>query len=178
MSSPLLDVGHVVRTDAGLAGLWQPEGFADVLGLDDWEDRVSDNVALEQRIAGGLFVPLNVGGDGSWQVMVRSGGLSDREAQYLLVASDPYLLESLGVVELGGLENVGGYVGGGIRVPLAAGRYRVQVNLVDWDAEPGSRTSDGSPAADALADFVVLVTPEAHPSQGYRTSVETFERPS
>jgi hypothetical protein len=76
------------------------------------------------------------------------------------------------------LEQVGSHGGGAVRIPLAAGRYRVQVNLIEWDAEPGSVTADGLPTASALPDFIVLVEPETHLSADYRVSVETFERPA
>jgi hypothetical protein len=161
-----------------MCGLWQPEGFADVLGIGDWEDRVADSEALGRRITDGLFVPLNVGGDGGWQVDLRSDGLSSRKERHLLVSSDPYLLVSEGVVELGGLEQVGRYSGGAVRIPLRPGRYRVCVNLIEWDAEPGSTRADGSPTSEALPDFVVIAEPESHRTAGYRVHLETFDRPA
>ncbi|GLY07873.1 hypothetical protein [Actinoplanes sp. NBRC 101535] len=178
MSSPPLNTYHVIRTDAGLGALWQPEGFSDISSLEEWEDKVSRNESIEQNIRNGIFVPLNVGGDGSWQVAIRNGGLSGRENKFLLVASEAYLLKSRGTVELGGLENVGGYVGGGIKIPLSPGAYTVQVNLIEWDAEPGSSDADGMPTESALPDFVILISHAPKEAVRYRTSVETFERPA
>jgi len=178
MSAESLDISFVVRTDAGLCGIWQPERFSGVVSLGDFEREVSDEAALSRHVAAGAFVPLNVGGDGSFQVAVRDTGVTDREAPYVLVSSAPYLLESRGVVELGGLENVGGYVGGAQRVPLSPGRYQVLVHLIDWESEPGSTADGGGPAAHALPDFVVHVMPEPEGEASYRTSIETFEKPA
>lgn len=102
MISNDLDVSHVVRTNAGLCGLWQPERFVEVVSLDDFERELADEAALLRHIREGAFVPLNVGGDGSFTVAVRSSGLVQREFPHVLVSSEPYLLESRGSVELGG----------------------------------------------------------------------------
>jgi hypothetical protein len=42
---------------------------------------------------------------------------------------------------------------------LANGAYAVDVYPINWEAEPGSRTSDGKRTADALPEFVVLFKP-------------------
>lgn len=178
MSETSHESSHVMETSAGLCGLWQPERFAGVDELDTWEDEVADDAALVRHIEAGAFVPLNVGGDGSFQAIVREGGLTDREDQYRLVSSDPYLLVSYGVVHLGGLENVGPYIGDSHAMPLADGRYSARVHLIDWKAEPGAVSEDGEPTGKALPDFVVEVNSEPSPSPRYRTAVETFERPS
>jgi hypothetical protein len=169
------EVAQVVTTDAGMAALWQPEHFAQVTGLSVWEREVAEPAALRGHIAAGALVPLNVGGDGTFQIVVRrGGGLTDRERRYVLVSSPPYQLVSRGAVALGGLQDVGGP---GFEVPLDAGRYPVVVHLVDWGAEPGARNPDGTPAAHALADFVVEVQEPAGAEPAFRTSEETFERP-
>lgn len=178
MISNDLDVSHVVRTNAGLCGLWQPERFVEVVSLDDFERELADEAALLRHIREGAFVPLNVGGDGSFTVAVRSSGLVQREFPHVLVSSEPYLLESRGSVELGGLENVGGYVGGSQPIGLAVGRYKVLVHLIDWEAEPGAIGDDGEPSAHALPDFVVHISPKPQGVNEYRTSIETFDRPA
>lgn len=60
---------------------------------------------------------------------------------------------------------------------LAAGRYLVLVNLLDWKADPDSVGSDGRPLPSGLPDFLVLIRPEEPATSEYRTAVETFERP-
>lgn len=175
MSDSAYESSFVVTTDAGMCALWQPEHFSRVDDLDSWEVQVADDAALMRHAQAGAFVPLNVGGDGSFQVVVRQGGLTDRESRFRLVSSDPYLLVSKGTVHLGGLENVGPYVGGAHAIRLSAGRYSVRIHLIDWKAEPGAATKDGEPTEEALPDFVVEASPESSSPPSYRTAVETFE---
>ncbi|MEV4640470.1 hypothetical protein AB0J80_24315 [Actinoplanes sp. NPDC049548] len=164
---------HVARTDAGMCALWQPEHFTAVTDLDSWENEVAEDDRLVAHMRDGAFVPLNVGGDGSWQVVVRRGGLTARESRYRLVSSEPYLLVSRGAVALGGLEDVGDDPP--TMLPLEAGRYAVTVHLIEWDAEPGALGPEGNPTERALSDFVVEVG--AAGDGPYRTRVETFDRP-
>jgi hypothetical protein len=177
-----LHISALVATSAGLCGLWQPQRFDHITELDMWEDEVADDAALAGHISAGAFVPINVGGDGAFQVELRGvegpGRLTSRERTYLLVSSEPYLLVSEGSLELGGLEAVGGYSGADkIQVPLDAGRYSVIVHLIEWEAEPGSRDESGKPSASALPDFIVEIFEEPPGGLIYRSKVETFERP-
>ena len=177
MSNPTFEISRVISTDAGMCGVWQPEHFEHVTSLDVWEDEVSEPDALEGHIEAGAFVPLNVGGDGIFQLTLRVGERNAREKKYTLVSSEPYLLVSRGTVALGGLENVGPYGGGADEIPLESGRYMVVVHLVDWKAEPGSMDTEGNPTAVALPDFLVEMAPEAGLVPIYRRRVETFDRP-
>ncbi|MEU1051926.1 hypothetical protein ABZ397_05105 [Streptomyces sp. NPDC005876] len=177
-----LDVSHAVATSAGLFGVWRASAFDHVNELDQWENEVAEDSALERQISVGAFVPINIGGNGAFQVAVRGveapGNLSQRERSYLLVSSDPYLLVSDGVLELGGLESVGNYAGGEkVKIRLDNGRYAAIVHLVDWQAEPGGRGLDGNPSAGALPDFIVEIFAEVPGGLKYRTKVETFNRP-
>lgn len=165
----------VVRTDAGMCAVWRPEHFTAVDTLDAWEDEVAEDGALTGHIVAGALVPLNVGGDGAFQVTIRLGGPTAREERYVLVSSQPYLLVSEGTLALGGLENVGSYVGGATMLPMPAARYAVTVHLIDWKAEPGAVTADGQPAESALPDFLVTLAAETVPTT-YRSSVQTFDR--
>lgn len=177
-----LDVSHAVATNAGLFGIWRASAFDHVNELDEWEGEVSEDSALERQISVGAFVPINIGGNGAFQIAMRGvespGRLSERERSYLLISSEPYLLISGGMLELGGLESVGNYAGGEkVEIPLDSGRYSVVVHLVDWQAEPGGRGPDGNPSAGALPDFIVEIFADVHDEPKYRTKVETFERP-
>jgi hypothetical protein len=177
-----LKISALVATSAGLCGLWQPQRFLDVTELETFEDEVADNAALERHIRAGAFVPINVGGDGAFQVELRGvegpGRLSSRERTYRLVSSEPYLLISEGSVELGGLEAVGGYSGADkTEASLDPGRYAVVVHLIEWEAEPGSRDEHGEPTASALPDFIVEIFEERPGELTYRSKVRTFERP-
>ncbi|WP_406172752.1 hypothetical protein [Streptomyces sp. NBC_00996] len=173
---------ETVGTSAGMFALWRLSRFASVTDLDDWEDEVADDESLGEAVQEGALVPINIGGDGAYQFTVRGvsalGGLTQREARYRLVSSQPYLLVSDGLVGLGGLEAVGEYTGADrLRIPLDPGRYEVQVHLIDWKAEPGALAADGRPTKDALGDFVVEICREApETGLGYRQSLETFTR--
>ena len=177
MSDPVFEGSYVVSTSAGMCGLWQPEHFAQVVDEDAWEDDVSEDDALETHIRLGAFVPLNIGGGGSFQVTIREGGPTALEGRYTLVLSEPYLLVSRGAIEVGGLENVGPYLGGAQEAPIAAGRYLVRVRLIDWKADPASVGPDGGPTASALPDFLVEIYPVPDEATSFRSSVHTFERP-
>ncbi|WP_018348253.1 hypothetical protein [Longispora albida] len=164
-----------------MCALWQPEAFAGV-NEDSWEDELAEDEALVRHIEAGTFVPLNVGGDGAFQAIIRIGTdlvpLTEAEIEYRLVSSSPYLLESRGTVAVGGLEDIGGDAGADpLRIGLEPGRYRVIVHLVDWAADPNSAGPDGEPLPDALPDFVIQIAEEAPGLQDYRRNVETFERP-
>lgn len=162
--------------------LWRLSRFAEVTELDQWEDEIADEESLTEAIKEGALVPINIGGDGTYQFTVRGvpaiGGLTEREARYRLVSSQPYLLVSDGLVGLGGLEAVGDYTGvDPVSIPLESGRYTVQVHLIDWKAEPGSTGSDGKPIQHALGDFVIEICRErSEDTREYRRSVVTFTR--
>jgi hypothetical protein len=176
-----LNVSRAGATDAGMFGIWRTSVFAHVSELDQWEDEVAEDSALARQIADGAFVPLNIGGGGAFQAAVRGvespGQLSEREREYLLVSSEPYLLISDGELELGGLEGVGNYSGAEtVGISLDSGQYAVVVHLLDWQAEPGSRGSGGEPSPNALPDFIVEIFADSRERSGYRAKVETFER--
>lgn len=157
--------------------IWQPESFS-FPEFEDWEDWATEDENVAESVGAGTVVPINVGGDGVFQIVVRwgeGGDLTDRERAFVLVSSEPYLLVSEGSFALGGLEDVGDAEPKAENfVSLAKGRYAVQVHLVDWKADPGSVDSNGKPGPDALPDFVVLIGDEV--AGPYRTSVQTFNR--
>ncbi|WP_125591398.1 hypothetical protein [Amycolatopsis balhimycina] len=182
MESVPQEISRVVRTSAGLCAVWQPEAFKSM--EDDfelWEDWATENHEIEKSISRGIFVPLNVGGDGVFQVTVRVGSpeldLTESERRYRLVESEPYLFTSLGSFAVGGIEDICDVDRvAENRFPLAEGRYSVVVNLIDWKADPNSIGSDGRPLPSALPDFLVLVRPEVSSAGNFRTKVETFVR--
>lgn len=177
MEAEVWQAGHILSTSAGMFGLWQPERFEGVRSLDAWEDEVSDDSALSLHIEAGAFVPINVGGDGTFQISVRNAPRNTREERYTLVSSEPYLLVSKGSLALGGLENVGSYIGGATIFSVPEGRYAMTVHLIDWKAEPRSVGTDGNPSDSALPDFIVVLEPETAPGAAYRSILETFVRP-
>ncbi|MFD5270409.1 hypothetical protein [Streptomyces sp. NPDC058335] len=174
-----------MATDAGMLVMWDPKRFEAVADYDTWEDELLEDEDIVRHIRAGALVPLNVGGDGAFGVLVRSGTadaparLTDRETAHQLVASQPYLFVARGRALVGGIEDVSADGSDDvIECLVPEGRHTVIVHLIDWQAEPGSQGEDGRPVPGALPDFVVLINP-AQPSQGaYRTAVQTFEAPN
>jgi hypothetical protein len=134
-----------VRTDAGMLSVWCPRPFASVGGYDAWEQHVNDR--LQEAIANGELVPVNIGSDGAWgvRVAVAPDGLTERERTYAVVTSEPYLLVvSGGEACLSGIEAVGDPASAAIRIPLADGRYTVRSTIVAWNEGPGALAADGA----------------------------------
>ncbi|MGW7380052.1 hypothetical protein [Streptomyces sp. NPDC054794] len=182
MNSTPRQISRTVRTDAGLCALWQTEYFTETGDPDDWDDWASDDELLVQAISAGALVPIGVGADGVFEVLIRwnlSGpGLTQRERRCLLISSESYFLASRGVVYVGGLEEAGDLPGRDAnRIELPEGRHVAVVHLIDWKAEPESVGKDGRPLADALPDFVVEIRPEGESGKTYRTKSATFDRP-
>ncbi|MEV7192307.1 hypothetical protein AB0N81_10945 [Streptomyces sp. NPDC093510] len=182
---PLDEVPATVVTDAGMLVLWDPQRFETVVDYDTWEDELLEDEDIVRHIQAGALVPLNVGADGSFAVLVRSGtaaapaALTDRETAHQLVASQPYLFVSRGRALVGGIEDVSADASDGvIEHSVPEGRHAAVVHLIDWQAEADSQDAVGHPVPGALPDFVVLINP-AQPGQGtFRTAVNTFEAPN
>ena len=169
-----------VRTDAGMFALWQPEAFASVSEIDEWEDHVADEGALAGHVAAGTLVPVNIGVDGAFGFTVRIGRgtlLTEREARFVAVTSAAYRLVASGPVVLSGLEGIGSPPGKGVQVQTTAGEWSVVVQFIDWEGEPGMVDEDGDPHEGALSDFVLEVRPAAA-GETYRLELETFVRPT
>jgi len=173
----------IYPTASGMHCLWDQATFAGVSDYDSWGRELLNDSDIERHIAAGHLVPLNIGSDGAMEVEVRIGApgeaakLTDREATYLVVQSEPYRLRAAGPVAVSGLEHVAiplGRKGG--TIPLPPGEYAVTAHLIAWDEEPGMQTDNG-PAAGALPDYLILINPAAAGEQ-YRTAVRTFETPA
>lgn len=164
---------YTIMTDAGMCALWQPEHFAHV-GDDEWADVLGTDAAMESCIEAGVFVPLNIGSDGVYRVVLRTGERTAREKRYTQLSSEPYLLVSKGVVALSGVEYILGQEEAE-KIDLAPGRYTVTVHWIEWEAEPGSVDARGKVTGSALPDFVVEITPERRPAPTYRKNVNTFD---
>ena len=169
------EILRVVRTSAGMCALWQPEAF-DFVQFEDWENWATEDRNIVESISSGLIVPINVGGDGVFQISVRWGrgaGLTAPERLCLLGSSEPYLLVSDGWFALGGLEDVGdAEFASANKNALAVGRYSVTVHLIDWEMDPASVDSSGRPTENALPDFVVVIGTAI--DGAFRTRVRTF----
>jgi len=182
MDPTVQQISRTVRTDAGLCALWQIDYFVETGDPDDWDDWASDDEILVQAISAGALVPIGVGADGVFEVLIRwdisGSGLTERERRHVLVSSEPYLLASPGAIYIGGLEEAGDLPGRDAnRIDLSSGRYSAVVHLIDWKAESESVGQDGRPLEGALPDFVVEVRAEKEADQVYRTKSATFSRP-
>ena len=173
----------IAATDTGMHALWNPSRFSDITDYETWEHTLLEDDDIRRRVRAGELVPVSTGGDGAFQFLVRVGTasrpatLTSRETQYLLASSQPYLYLSYGAARLTGLEHVCADPGPATpSLTVPAGPNAVTIHLIDWDAEPGARDDQGKPASAALPDFVVLVSPEQTIGNGYRTTLQTFER--
>ncbi|MCK2238896.1 MULTISPECIES: hypothetical protein [unclassified Crossiella] len=173
----MAELSGVASTEAGMLAIWAPEEFAGIVDQPSWAAELGTEDGIRARIEAGGLVPINIGGNGAWQVVLRAGGpeapggglglsapempgggagLSAREERYVMLSSEPYLLVCHGMVHVGGIEEVSGRPAD-TGLPLPPGRYSVSIHLIEWDAEPGSRDAQGQPTEDALPDFVVLL---------------------
>ena len=177
-----MEVSGVMATDAGMGAVWVPGSFDGIVDYDTWESELLQDGDIAQHITRGALVPVNIGGDGAFQVVARTGDssapaqLSDRARKFVAVTSEPYLLITNGDAVISGIEHVAAEPNDGMRVPLPAGRWSVTIYLIDWEAEPGQADDAGRPAPTALPDFTILINPEDQADREYRTQVQTFER--
>ena len=181
-AGPITETTLLAATDTGMLALWNPTRFTGITDYETWESALLEDEHISQRVQAGDLVPMNIGGDGAFQFLVRVGiggqvpALTSRERRYLLVSSQPYRCLSDGAAHLTGIEHI--YADpspGAPALTVPAGPSAVTVHLIEWDAEPGAKDAQGKPAAGALPDFVVLISPENTTDRPYRTHLRTFE---
>jgi hypothetical protein len=161
-----------------MLALWRGSAFADIDRYDAWEERVNERLA--EAIQSGELIPIGIQGDGAFgvRVAVSPDTATEREVQYTLVTSEPYLLVADGgPIFLSGIEAVGDAQSSPVTLPLAQGRYSVRTSIVAWDEEPGGRGPGGLPAPNALPDLLVVIAP-IDGSESFRTTDITFDPPS
>jgi hypothetical protein len=171
-------------TDSGMHCIWDPFYFSNISDYDSWEKNLLEDEDILQHIGRGMFVPINIHSDGAFEFEVRVGTseafqqLSERESKYLIISSEEYLFVSNGNLCISGIEyicnNPDEYTG---RLAIDRGDYSVIVHLIGWDDEPGMREPDGTPKAEALPDFIVIMNP-SHNGKEYRIDLNTFPNPS
>lgn len=169
---------NTYHTDSGMLCIWNYENFKHVHDYDSWDKELCEDSDILRNIKNYSFVPLNLG-DGAFEVDVRinEAALSEREKEYLLVPSHPYLLKSNGKICISGLEHVSAEPGDNIAaIDLESGEYIVQVNLIDWNQEPGAVDENGNPTDKALPDMIVIITKHANEEIVFRTEIETFRK--
>ena len=168
-------------TDAGMWALWDPNHFSHIIDYDIWEEMLCEDDDIRQHIRDGKFVPIYIRSDGCFGFGIRiaeCGGarLTQRELNFLVVSSENYLFVSAGEVYVSGIEHIGMPLDDRvIRIHLPAGRYQATIHLLDWKAEPGAQSEDGTPTANALSDFLIIINPEKMFEASYRMEVQTFD---
>jgi hypothetical protein len=175
-----IEIKAVVGTDSGMLALWDAEPFAGVVDYDTWEPELCLDEDIQRHVLAGDLVPININSDGAFQVLVRYGtapALTQREAEHMVVMSEPYLLVSSGTVRLSGIEHVGS-ADDAVELAVSEGEHEVVLHIIDWHSEAGSTTEDGRPAQHALPDFVALVSPARADGGPYRGEIVTFEPPA
>jgi hypothetical protein len=171
----------VVSTDAGMLAAWNPKQFATVVDYDTWERELLEDKDILRHVRDGNLVPINIGRDFAAGVTVRieplaDPKLSEREARYLFLSSEPYLYVSDAEMCVSGIESIDRDPDPSRVISIAPGRYQVTIHMLDWDDEPGAKDESGRPTANALSDFLILVSPEPRPNSVYRVELETFDR--
>jgi hypothetical protein len=174
----------IAHTDAGMLAVWNAKRFSAIRDYASWAKSLETDEAILRHLTEGYLVPINIGSDGVSAFTVRinrrtTAQLTNREAKYVFISSEPYLFVSSGEMCLSGIEHISASPDTALanRMALEEGRYQVTVHLIAWDDEPGSRNENGAPAAHALPDFVILISPDTLPTPPYRMKLETFDRP-
>jgi hypothetical protein len=183
MSTATTEMSFPAATDAGMFALWHPAWFATIIDYPTWEASLHEDRDIAAHIDAGHLVPVNIGGDGAFQFLVRANAshaptLTERERRYHVVASQPYRFQSPGAAYLTGIEHIGAEPWPGTTaIALPEGQYAVTVNVIDWEAEPGAQDPQGRPTPQALPDFVVLIGPPRGDDIAFRTKIQTFDLP-
>ena len=167
-----------LATDSGMLCVWDAQTFAGITDYDSWEKELCEDEDIMRHLQAGHLVPLNLGA-GAFAVELRQGSpdsMSEREREYLLVPSQPYLLNSTGRILISGLEHVGADPRSNLDLELPTGPYTVHIQLIDWTEEPGSKDASGSPTPTALPDMIVFIQPVGQDAPDYRNDLETFRK--
>jgi len=166
------------HTDSGMLCIWDYDSFKHIHDYDSWDEELCEDDDISRNIKKHAFVPLNLG-DGAFEVELRIGenNLSQREKEYLLVPSHPYLLKTSGKICISGLEHVNGALDeNSSSLKIDAGEYVAQINLIDWNQEPGAVNEDGGPTEKALPDMIVFLAEYDNADKEFREAVETFRK--
>lgn len=164
-------------THRGMWSLWDYEHFKNITSIEEFENTFNNLVDIEKHVKLNKFVPIHVHTNGEFQFRVKiNEKLDKREKKYVSANSGAYLFEASGKTYLSGIELIDNIVFENevIELDLEKGFYEVEINLVEWDKEPGMRLEDGSSAPDALPDFIVEIRNVDKLKKHYKTSVDTF----
>ena len=164
-------------THRGMWALWNYDHFKDITSIEEFENTFKNLDDIEKHIKLKKFVPIHVHTNGEFQFRVKiNEKLDKREKKYVSENSGVYLFETTGKTYLSGIELIDNIVFDNevIELDLDKGFYEVEINLIEWDKEPGMRLEDGSSHPDALPDFIVEIRSVEKLKKHYRTSADTF----
>ena len=106
-----LQIVGVLPTDSGMHAVWDRGHFNGVVDYDTWEAELLHDADIERHIADGHFVPINIHADDAYAIAVRFDSvtlpaLSGDEIRRVVVASEPYVFNSKGRIDVSGIEYV------------------------------------------------------------------------
>lgn len=171
-------IEKAIATMSGMWALWDYEEYKNITSLEQWEKCFLEDEEILKQIDISKLIPINIHSDGCFQFRIKiNEPLDNRENKYILVKSDKYLLKSSGTTILSGIESIAGNVRDDkcIKFELERGFYNIVVYLIEWDAEPNMKLSNGKPSPNALPDFIISIN-KANSSENYRKSLETFNQ--
>ncbi len=172
-------VRKTVSTNAGSIFVWDRNSFENITDYGTWAEQLEDEPNIRAHIEAGRIVPVSWGADCACEVVARLGAparMTDREKEYVLVPSQPYRFQTTGKVGISGIEMISGQPDDQVLTfEIPPGAYAIYLNMIAWMDEPGAENTDGSPADNALPDFIVcLDTPDTELS--YRIEPEPYRQ--
>jgi hypothetical protein len=72
-ASAVTQTSVLAATDAGMHTLWNPSRFTSITSYETWEDALLEDDDITAHVRAGELVPINIGGDGAFQFLIRVG---------------------------------------------------------------------------------------------------------
>jgi hypothetical protein len=175
-------INQVIATDSGMFAIWDADSFETIIDYDSWAEKLENDREILEHIDLGVFVPINIQSDGAFQFVVRLGDadekeqLSSREQKYVVVASEPYLLDVKSEIYISGIESIGNpKPPENLKIPAQENRHSVVIYMLDWEKDKADSNPQDVESFELLPDFVVLINLE-NIHTDYRKKIITFER--
>ncbi len=168
----------MINTYSGMWALWDYENYKNIFDEEEWGNKFINDDDILKEISTSKFVPIYAHINGSRQFKIKvNESLDDREKQYVIATSKPYLLDTNGLVILSGIENILGDVSDqeAIKINVQKGKYEVIAYIIAWDKEPNMKLADGTISSNALPDFVICMNTIDEENKQFCKSPETFE---
>ena len=163
---------------AGDYALWVPSAAAEACDQTAEADEVHAGAMNERQIRNGVLVPLDLHAKAQSSIELLVGSASAPavpdgiERRWVTQTSADYLLVSNGVINLSGIEYIGGKPGSSIRsVDLAAGRWAVRAYHLAWPT-----LAKRDPGALYPPQLLVTINPASSDHGPFRTAPATFAK--